>query len=108
MSELTITSCDGCGAIAHEDHVSMFPRGGWISVVGLRSGRGRYVDCCSLECLELVVQQLLGKAADTDMPRRRATVPLNASAVRELPASKPVRADQSTPKTPRKRTPKVA
>ena len=109
MSELTITSCDGCGAIAPHGHSSLFPKGGWMSVLGIRSGREMYVDCCSPECLELVVQQLIGKASDTDMPRQRATVPLRASAIRELPASSAARAEvSSTSKTPRKRTPKVA
>lgn len=74
-----------------------------MSVLGLRSGGGAYVDCSSPECLELVAQQLIGKATDTDMPRRRVTATLPAAAVRELPG-----ASVAATKTPRKRKPKVA
>lgn len=66
MSELILTSCDSCGAVAPEHHNSLFPACGWVSI---RLGATLLdQDFCSVDCL---AEWAVLRASDTSAVKPR-------------------------------------
>jgi hypothetical protein len=84
VSEVSVTSCDGCGTVAPPGHSLLLPALDWFAV-NSKGSRNEF-DACSTSCLLRVARRLAGLPEVDELEvlfRAPAAIPITRSATRK-------------------------